>query len=64
MAWIQLLSKTINYLDEHEKIATQLNKPLVIEEFGLPRDNHSYDIDSPTTYRDIYYQKILNEWAT
>ena len=57
-----VVSKTITYLNVHKKIAADLNKPLVIEEFGLPRDNHSYDIDSPTTYRDIYYSKILSEW--
>jgi mannan endo-1,4-beta-mannosidase len=57
-----VIYKTINYLHEHENVARELNKPLVIEEFGLPRDNHSYDIDSPTTYRNIYYSKILNEW--
>ena len=54
-----VISKTINYLHQHEDVARELNKPLVIEEFGLPRDNHSYDIDSPTTYRDIYYHTIL-----
>ena len=58
-----VLSKTTAYLDVHKKVAHDLNKPLVIEEFGLPRDNHSYDIDSHTTYRDIYYNKILTEWA-
>jgi mannan endo-1,4-beta-mannosidase len=57
-----IISKTINYLHQHETVARELNKPLVIEEFGLPRDHHSYDIDSPTTYRDIYYGKILNQW--
>lgn len=57
-----VISKTITYLDVHKKIAQQLNKPLVIEEFGLPRDGHSFDIDSPTTYRDIYYKTIFSEW--
>jgi mannan endo-1,4-beta-mannosidase len=57
-----VLSKTITYIEVHKKVAKQLNKPLVIEEFGLPRDGHSYDIDSPTTYRNIYYSKILSEW--
>ncbi|HEY5407184.1 MAG TPA: cellulase family glycosylhydrolase [Ginsengibacter sp.] len=57
-----VISKTITYLDVHKKIAHELNKPLVIEEFGLPRDSHSFDIDSPTTYRDIYYNTILSEW--
>jgi mannan endo-1,4-beta-mannosidase len=57
-----VINKTITYLNVHKKVAEQLNKPLVIEEFGLPRDNHSYDIDSPTAYRNIYYGKILSEW--
>jgi mannan endo-1,4-beta-mannosidase len=57
-----VISKTIHYLHEHESVAEELNKPLVIEEFGLPRDNHSYDIDSPSTYRDIYYHQILDQW--
>ncbi|MEO8861011.1 MAG: hypothetical protein ABI358_06275 [Ginsengibacter sp.] len=57
-----VLKKTITYLDAHKTIAHELNKPLVIEEFGLPRDHHSYDIDSPTTMRDIYFRKILTEW--
>lgn len=57
-----VISKTISYLKQHEIVARQLNKPLVIEEFGLPRDNHSYDIDAPTTCRDRYYHTILSQW--
>ena len=58
-----VLNKTEVYLHAHEKVAQKLNKPLVIEEFGLPRDNHSYDADSPTIYRDIFYKKILSDLA-
>ena len=57
-----VMSKTITYSNIHKKIAEELHKPLVIEEFGLPRDGHSYNIDSPTTFRDSYYNKIFNEW--
>ncbi|MEO8416077.1 MAG: glycosyl hydrolase [Ginsengibacter sp.] len=57
-----ILIKTIRYLDVHKQVAEELNKPLVIEEFGLPRDRHSYDIDSPTTSRNSYYREILSEW--
>jgi mannan endo-1,4-beta-mannosidase len=57
-----VLDNTITYLDVHKKIAQDVSKPLVIEEFGLPRDHHSYDIDSPTTLRDIYYREIFSEW--
>ncbi len=37
----------------------KLNKPLVIEEFGLPRDAHSFDINSQTSLRDDYYSKMF-----
>jgi mannan endo-1,4-beta-mannosidase len=57
-----IINNTMRYINQHEIVARKLNKPLVIEEFGLPRDDHSYDIDSPTTFRDLYYQKIFNEW--
>jgi mannan endo-1,4-beta-mannosidase len=56
------IARTIVYLHQHEAVAAQLNKPLVLEEFGLPRDNQSFDINSSTKYRNIYYRKILEEW--
>lgn len=59
---IQVMSKTSAYIKEHEAIAKTLKKPLVIEEFGLPRDNHSFDVSSPTKLRDSYYESIFNLW--
>jgi mannan endo-1,4-beta-mannosidase len=35
-----------------------LNKPLVIEEFGYPRDGNLYDPTTPTTYRDRFYGEV------
>src|SRR5690606_12090256 len=58
-----ILGKNMNYIYEHENIARKLNKPLVIEEFGMPRNGISFNIDTPVTYRDIYFKTILNEWA-
>ncbi len=55
----QAAEKMTEYLNEHLAIAKKLNKPLVIEEFGLPRDNQSFEINSPTTLRDNYYEKIF-----
>ncbi len=54
-----VVKKATDYVDEHIKIAEKLNKPLVIEEFGLPRDEQSFDINSPTTFRDDYYSKMF-----
>jgi mannan endo-1,4-beta-mannosidase len=54
-----IVKKASDYLSDHIKIAEKLNKPLVIEEFGLPRDGQSFDINSPTTFRDDYYGKMF-----
>lgn len=54
--------RTVAYLDKHETVAKKLNKPLVIEEFGLPRDGHSFSPESSITLRDQYYAAIFNIW--
>ncbi|MDQ2747538.1 MAG: cellulase family glycosylhydrolase [Acidobacteriota bacterium] len=58
-----VVKKATAYLDEHLKIAEKLNKPLVIEEFGLPRDQQSFDINAPTSLRDKYYDTIFSRLA-
>ena len=57
-----IIAKTSRYLNLHLQVAASLNKPLVVEEFGLPRDKHSFNIDSPTTLRDKYYATLLSDW--
>lgn len=51
---------TKDYIAEHAVIAKRLNKPLVIEEFGLPRDGQSFDIKAKTTFRDRYYRTVFS----
>jgi mannan endo-1,4-beta-mannosidase len=46
---------TGKYIDEHLVIARKLKKPLVFEEFGLPRDGFVFTLGSPVTLRDKYY---------
>ena len=53
------IKKTNDYIQQHERIAEKLHKPLVIEEFGLPRDGHSFSTGSTTNSRDIYYKSVL-----
>jgi mannan endo-1,4-beta-mannosidase len=55
-----VIEKAVNYIDQHLVVAEKLNKPLVIEEFGLPRNNQSFDINSSTSLRDSYYSKIFS----
>ncbi|MBK0379722.1 glycoside hydrolase 5 family protein [Mucilaginibacter segetis] len=56
------ITNTKDYLDKHLIIAKELNKPLVLEEFGLPRDSMKFLANEPTTLRDIYYKSIF-EWV-
>lgn len=55
-----VVEKATDYINQHLAIAEKLNKPLVIEEFGLPRDKQSFDINSSTSLRDDYYGKIFS----
>jgi mannan endo-1,4-beta-mannosidase len=54
------LSKTKEYIKKHEEVAKNLKKPLVIEEFGFPRDSMNYAPGSTTKLRDTYYNFIFN----
>ncbi|HVF46534.1 MAG TPA: cellulase family glycosylhydrolase [Pyrinomonadaceae bacterium] len=58
------LDLSIKYIEENTTVAVRLNKPLVIEEFGLPRDAMSFDPGSPTSKRDEYYEKVLSSVRT
>ena len=55
----QASQKAFDYINEHLAIAKKLNKPLVVEEFGLPRNAQSFDINSSVSWRDNYYEKIF-----
>ncbi len=52
-----------SYFQMHIGYATKLNKPLVLEEFGLARDQNPlgdiYNPASPTTYRDQFYSAMF-----
>jgi mannan endo-1,4-beta-mannosidase len=56
--WPRVEKNTREYLARQVAIAKRLNKPLVIEEFGMPRDGGSFDPATPTTYKDRFYQLI------
>jgi endo-1,4-beta-mannosidase len=53
-------SLTASYLYKHLKVAYHLKKPLVVEEFGFPRDNMQFDPASSTALRDSYYDYLFN----
>ncbi len=51
--------KTIKYLDDNLTVARELQKPMVVEEFGFMRDNERNSPDSPVVARNSYYQFIF-----
>lgn len=56
-------ANTREYIAQHVGYAAQLNRPLVIEEFGFPRDDGSFVPGSPTTYKDRFYRIIFDAVA-
>ncbi len=54
------IEKTQDYFAKHIEIARKLNKPIVLEEFGLERDGGSFSPDAKTQYRDKYLQMIFS----
>ena len=51
--------KTNQYIVAHSRVATQLDKPMVIEEFGFPRQGNQAGLDIPTDSRDKYYRHVF-----
>lgn len=66
--WTEGSAKVRDYLATHLRLANELGKPLVIEEFGFPRDGEVYAPGTPTTFRDRYYGMIHDaveaSWAS
>ncbi|MES2120775.1 MAG: mannanase [Pseudomonadota bacterium] len=56
--WPTVERNTREYLGKQVAIAGRLRKPLVVEEFGMPRDGGSFDPSATTTYKDRFYGLI------
>ncbi len=52
-------AKSRDYIAAHLKMAEQLGKPAVLEEFGFVRDGGLYAPSVPTTYRDRFYRAVF-----
>ncbi|QDH75006.1 cellulase family glycosylhydrolase [Brevundimonas sp. M20] len=48
------------YVARHVELAKQAGKPLVVEEFGYPRNGDVYDLGASTSMRDDLYSAIHN----
>ena len=57
------IKNTDEYIDEHLAIAEKYGKPVVMEEFGFPRDDFQFAQGTPTTSRDRYYMHVFRRIA-
>ena len=48
------------YIDNHLQVCARIKKPLVMEEFGYPRDGFSFSPSSTAEGRDGYYKYVFS----
>lgn len=53
------IENTQKYIDEHLVVAAKYKKPVVLEEFGFPRDGFQFSKESATYARDTYYTYVF-----
>jgi mannan endo-1,4-beta-mannosidase len=51
------------YIDFHIKVANDLKRPIIIEEFGLPRENEGLVSTVSVANRDVFYNYIFQRVA-
>ncbi|MEL6842576.1 MAG: cellulase family glycosylhydrolase [Bacteroidota bacterium] len=51
--------KASKYIRKHVRIANQIGKPAVLEEFGISRDKNAHDPEALTSIRDRYFEHIF-----
>lgn len=51
---------TKKYIDEHLVLARKYKKPVVMEEFGFPRDGFQFTKESSTQARDEFYRFVFD----
>ncbi len=57
------IRNTDAYINDHLVLAEKYAKPLVIEEFGYPRDGFRFEKSTPTDGRDAYYTHVFGRIA-
>lgn len=53
-------ANTKDYIDRHLEICARIKKPLVMEEFGYPRDDFKFSLGTPTKGRDGFYKYVFS----
>ncbi len=52
-------AKTLDYIDRSYELMSKAGRPIVLEEFGYPRDRFLFTPGSPTVGRDAYYKYVF-----
>ena len=55
------IERTNKYIAEHIELGVKHQRPVVIEEFGMPRDGRKYQLDVPTECRDRYMENVFEQ---
>lgn len=58
--WESGAEKVADYIAAHIRMAEAMDKPLVFEEFGFPRDGEVYNRASGTSFRQRFYRMIYD----
>ncbi|WP_037348932.1 cellulase family glycosylhydrolase [Sediminibacter sp. Hel_I_10] len=53
------IKKAYDYMNEHIEVAKALNKPIVMSEFGFPREKESLALESSVINRDVFFTSIF-----
>ena len=54
------IEKAYEYMDEHIVVAKKINKPIVMSEFGFPREKESLSPTTSIENRNVFYKAIFD----
>jgi len=57
----EAMQKTAEYIGLHHELGCRLGQPVVLEEFGFPRDGFSPSMEATTRARDTYYAYVFSQ---
>lgn len=55
------IERTNQYITEHIELGNKYQRPVVIEEFGMPRDGRKFQLAIPTECRDKYMENVFKQ---
>ncbi|MCF4101183.1 cellulase family glycosylhydrolase [Gillisia sp. M10.2A] len=53
------IEKAYQYIDEHIEVAESLKKPIVLSEFGFPREKESLSLNASVENRNTFYKALF-----